>query len=123
MPATEKFFEEKWSSAIKILLSKTQMTEMSQTELPEHCREAIHEFTLHETNLTIGQVIKLAETFNRYKDVWDSKSTENPIQHVSGAEMQIDTVDSAPIRSRMRKSTMAEDLIMKDHICGCGMTC
>ena len=112
-----KFFEEKWSSAIKILLSKTQMTEMSQAEWPEHCREAIHEFALHETNLNIGQVIKLAETLNRYKDVWDNKSTEKPIQHVSGAEMQIDTGDSAPIRSRMRKSTMAEDLITKDHIC------
>ena len=72
---------------------------------------------MHETNLNIGQVIKLAETLNRYKDVWDNKSTEKPIQQVSGAEMQIDTGDNAPIRSRMRKSTMAEDFIMKDHIC------
>ena len=35
----------------------------------------------------------------------------------AGAEMQIDTGDSAPIRSRMRKSIMAEDFITKNHIC------
>ena len=72
----------------KNIAIQTQMTEMSQAVWPEHCREAIHKFALHETNLTIGQVIKLAETLNRYKDVWDNKSTEKPIQHVSGAEMQ-----------------------------------
>ena len=96
-------------------LQPSQQTKSSLKEHPPEIKEVIEKFKLSEAILSDEQRLLLAKLLLNFKEIWDDKIREGPIQHVKGKEHKIQ-IEGNSFKTRLCRTTSVEDYIIWEHI-------
>ena len=102
---------------ISLLLTTATGEEVDMTDIPQHLQKAYKVFSLHECELTKEQKLQLAELLMKYETLWDEERRLGPLTTNPSTKCPIQTKEgAAPLRSKARRTTPAEDYIIWGHL-------
>jgi hypothetical protein len=108
--------EPKVEQAIRMLVTNPSKTLVQEELVPDDLKEVFEEFKLDTCCLTYNQKVYLGKILIKYRDLWDKDRREGVIERTSSATDHPIETDGEPYKSRARRSTPVEEVIIWNHI-------